>query len=145
MRKLALDVGQKRIGIAISDPSLTVATPLTTLIRNEVQGAVDEIKRIAQENDVDEVVVGLPTNMDGTYGRQAEETMNFVEHLKERLDLPIITWDERLTTQMATRLLVEADLSRKKRKGLIDRVAAVFILQSYLESLQRRGDGDAQT
>ncbi|MDI6799502.1 MAG: Holliday junction resolvase RuvX [Actinomycetota bacterium] len=138
MRRLGLDVGQKRIGIALSDPLLLAATPLKTINRGDHDEEILEIKGLVEENEVDKVVVGLPTSMNGSLGPQAEETIAYVKKLEDKLKVPVITWDERFTTSMATRLLIEADVGRKKRRGLVDRVAAVFILQSYLDSIRDR-------
>lgn len=135
MRKLALDIGQKRIGIAISDPLLVTASPLTTILRSDEKTDLTKIKELVDDNEVDEVIAGLPIELSGSVGPQAKMTQDFIEILKAELHVPVITYDERFTTHMATDLLIEADVARKKRKGLVDKMAAVFILKSYLDSL----------
>jgi putative Holliday junction resolvase len=127
-------VGDKRIGMAISDGLGLIAQQLETLARMTEQYDFKRIKDIIKERDVSEIVVGFPLNMDGTKGRKAEEIHNFINVLKEECGLPITVWDERLTTKEADRILRQADISRKKRKKLDDKLAAQLILQSYLDS-----------
>ncbi|MFQ5842216.1 MAG: Holliday junction resolvase RuvX [Thermodesulfobacteriota bacterium] len=138
MRILGLDVGTKRIGIAISDELGWTAQGIKTIHRTSGEIDLGEIRNIAREYGVEKIVVGLPTNMNGSLGPQAEMVLGFVQELREILDLPIITWDERLSTAEATKILIRADLSRKKRKRKVDMMAAILILQSYLDSLARR-------
>jgi len=134
MRILGIDYGQKRIGIAISDEMAIVATPVGTVEESGVNAAVAAIAKIVTEREVGKVIVGLPRNMDGSIGPKAQETLAFVEKLKTRVTVPIQTWDERLTTKAAERAMIEADVSRKKRRENIDKMAAQLILQSYLDS-----------
>jgi putative Holliday junction resolvase len=138
MRILGLDVGTKRIGIAISDELGWTAHGIKTLHRGNGESDLGKIHDIAREYRVEKIVVGLPTNMNGSLGPQAEMVLGFVQELREILDLPIITWDERLSTVEATKMLIRADLSRKKRKRKVDMTAAIIILQSYLDSLARK-------
>lgn len=138
MRILGLDVGSKRIGIAISDELGWTAQGITTLHRGNGEGDLREIRDIARQYGVEKIVVGLPRNMDGSLGPQAQMAIGFVRELSEVLDVPIITWDERLSTIEATKMLIRADLSRKKRKRKVDMTAAIIILQSYLDSLARK-------
>ena len=138
MRILGLDVGSKRIGIAISDELGWTAQGITTLHRRNGEGDLREIRDIARQYGVEKIVVGLPRNMDGSLGPQAQMAIGFVQELREILDVPIITWDERLSTIEATKMLIRADLSRKKRKRKVDMTAAIIILQSYLDSLARK-------
>ncbi len=138
MRILGLDVGTKRIGIAISDELGWTAQGIKTLHRSNGQSDLGEIRDIAREYGVEKIVVGLPRNMNGSLGPQAEMTLGFVQELREILGVPIITWDERLSTVEATKMLIRADLSRKKRRGKVDMTAAILILQSYLDSLARK-------
>lgn len=133
MRILGLDVGDKTIGIAISDEMGWTAQGLKTLTRNSKKDEIAEIKEILEEYDVGEILVGLPKNMNGSVGPQGEKVIAFTEKLKHALSLPVVLWDERLTTVRAEKTLLEADLSRKKRKGLRDKLAAQFILQGYLD------------
>jgi putative Holliday junction resolvase len=138
MRILGLDLGSKRIGIAISDELGWTAQGMETLHRHRGKDEVREIREIARQYGVEKIVVGLPRNMDGSLGPQAEMTLGFVQELREMLDVPIITWDERLSTVEATKTLLSADLSRKKRKRKVDMTAAILILQSYLDSQARK-------
>jgi putative Holliday junction resolvase len=135
MRILGLDVGTKRIGVAISDELGWTAQGIKTLHRSDGESDLGKIRDITREYGVEKIVVGLPKNMNGSLGPQAEMALGFVQELREILDLPIITWDERLSTVEATKMLTRADLSRKKRKGKVDMTAAILILQSYLDSL----------
>lgn len=135
---MGLDVGTKRIGIAISDELGWTAQGIKTIHRRSREIDLGEIRNIEREYGVEKIVVGLPTNMNGSLGPQAEMVLGFVRELREILELPIITWDERLSTTEATKILIRADLSRKKRKRKIDMTAAILILQSYLDSLVRR-------
>ena len=135
MRILGLDVGTKRIGIAISDELGWTAQGVKTLHRRDGESDLRKIRDITEQYGVEKIVVGLPRNMDGSLGPQAEMTLEFVQEMREILGVPIITWDERLSTVEATKMLIRADLSRKKRKQKVDMTAAVLILQSYLDSL----------
>lgn len=135
MKTLGLDIGEKRIGIAIGDESGLIASGLTTLTRRSQVDTLSEIEVIVDRHRVERIVVGLPLNMDGTEGIQAQKVQTFVEKLRKRFKrrARIETWDERLSTSGAERALLEADLSRKKRRKVIDKMAAVFILQGYLD------------
>ena len=134
MRALGLDFGTKTIGISISDNTKMIASSYKVL-RYELSytSLFDEIKTIIKDMNVDEVVLGYPINMDSTIGKRAEETLLFKKELEEYLNIKIILEDERLTTKEATKILIEADLSRKKRKKVVDKLAASFILQGYLD------------
>ena len=138
MRILGLDIGTKRIGIAISDELGWTAQGIKTLHRSNGESDLGKIRDIVREYGVEKIVVGLPRNMNGSLGPQAEMALGFVQELREILGVPIITWDERLSTVEATKILIRADLSRKKRKRKIDMTAAILILQSYLDSLARK-------
>lgn len=134
MRIMGLDVGDKRIGVALSDLMGWTAQGLETIHRTNIKSDLQRIETIIKEHDVKKIVVGLPKNMNGTLGPQSEKVVEFAERLKKRTNLEIIFWDERLTTVAAERTLIEADVSRKKRKTVIDKVAAIHILQGYLDS-----------
>jgi len=140
MRILGLDVGTKRIGIAISDELGWTAQGIKTLHRRESKSDLREIRDIAGQYGVEEIVVGLPRNMNGSLGPQAQMVLGFIRDLRGVLDVPILTWDERLSTVEATKILIKGDLSRKKRKQKVDMSAAALILQSYLDSLARKGN-----
>jgi putative holliday junction resolvase len=140
MRIMGLDVGSRTIGVAISDELGITAQGLKTISRKSSQDDLEELTRIIHQFEVEKLVVGLPRNMDGTLGKQAEIIFKWIKSVQARLSLPIVTWDERLSTVGATKILLEADLSRKKRKGVIDKIAAVLILQGYLDQMRNRKD-----
>lgn len=133
MRILGLDVGEKRIGLAVSDELGITAQGIDTVIRRETVADLNQIIEIIKEKEISKLVVGLPKNMNGTLGPQAEKVKEFVEKLTAKCPLEIVYWDERLTTVAAQRSLLEGDVSRKKRKMAVDRIAAVLILQGYLD------------
>lgn len=134
MRALGLDFGTKTIGISISDNTKMIASSFKVLrYESDYLPLIKEIESIIKEQNVDEVILGYPINMDSTIGKRAEETLIFKDKLEEYLNINIILEDERLTTKEATKILIEADLSRKKRKKVVDKLAASFILQGYLD------------
>lgn len=133
---MALDVGSRTIGIACSDALLMTAQGIETIRRTSLENDFNRLRELISEYEVHELVVGMPKNMNGTKGERAEKTEEFVEKMKAVIDLPVTFWDERLSTVMAERQLIAADVSRKKRKGVIDKMAAVVILQGYLGRLQ---------
>ena len=135
MRIMALDVGSKRIGVALSDPLKITAQGLQTFQRTTLEEDVKGLWQLIDEHEVSQLVVGLPKNMDGTIGFKAEEVQQFIADLTTERKIEIIWIDERLTTVSAERVLLEADVSRAKRKKVIDKMAAVVILQSYLDRL----------
>lgn len=134
-RLLGLDVGDRRIGIAISDSLGWTAQPIKTLHRDGTEKDFLEIVCMIEEHHVEELVVGLPKNMNGTIGEQGEKVQNFIEELKSytKNNIPIHFWDERLSSRSAERVLIEGNVSRKKRKDVIDKMAAVIILQNYMD------------
>ena len=136
MRIMALDVGSRTIGIACSDALLMTAQGIETIRRTSLENDFKRLSELISEYEVHELVVGMPKNMNGTKGERAEKTEECVEKMKEVINLPITFWDERLSTVMAERQLIAADVSRKKRKDVIDKMAAVVILQGYLDRLQ---------
>ena len=133
---MALDVGSRTFGIACSDALLMTAQGRETIRRRCLENDFNRWRELISEYEVHELVVGMPKNMNGTKGERAEKTEEFVEKMKAVIDLPVTFWDERLSTVMAERQLIAADVSRKKRKGVIDKMAAVVILQGYLDRLQ---------
>jgi putative Holliday junction resolvase len=137
MRILGLDIGSKTIGVAVSDELKLIAHGLFTLKRKGLQHDIRELEKLIEEQGVEKIVIGLPKNMSNTLGPSANKVLSFIEELKKWVELPIITWDERLSTVAAEKVLLEADMSRKKRKRVIDKVAALLILQGYLDSQQR--------
>lgn len=133
MRIMALDVGSKRIGVALSDPLKITAQGLETFQRTTLEEDIRGLWKLIDDHEVGQLVVGLPKNMDGSIGFKAEEVRQFVADLTAQRSIEVIWVDERLTTVSAERTLLEADVSRAKRKKVIDKMAAVLILQSYLD------------
>ena len=138
MRILGLDYGSKTVGVAVSDPLGLTAQSVETLWRkqeNKLRQTLARIEELAAEYQAEKIVLGLPKNMNNTIGERAEKTLEFREMLERRTGLPVVMWDERLTTVEAERTLMEASVRREKRKQYLDQLAAVFILQGYLDSL----------
>jgi putative Holliday junction resolvase len=135
---LGLDVGLKRIGIAISDPLGITAQGLETLQRQNKRLDFERLTKLAREYEVAEIVVGLPLRMSGAEGTQAEKMQIFAEELRTRLQVPVHLWDERLTSAEANRLLRETDMSIRRRGQVVDQMAAVLILQSWMEHRAQR-------
>ena len=135
MRYLGFDLGTRTLGISISDDTKTIATTYTTLRFNdgEYESIFEEIKSIVEKENIEKIILGLPKNMNNTLGFRAEETMNFKENLEKYLNIEIVLQDERLTTVSAHNFLIEADMSRKKRKQVVDKLSANIILQTYLD------------
>ena len=132
-RILGLDYGERRIGLAISDPLGITAQGLDPLFRNDREKEVRALRTIVETRTVELIVIGMPMRMDGTTGRQARRVEKFAQELRDRLGIPVETWDERLTTVEAERILREDPRKRARKKGLADRLAAVFILQGYMD------------
>lgn len=133
---LGLDLGTKTIGLAICDPTLAIASPLLTIERTKFKADAAALLEIARTNVVIGLVVGLPRNMDGTEGPRAQATRAFVRNLAALTTLPMLYWDERLSTAAAERTLIEADASRRRRAEVIDKMAAAYILQGLLDRLR---------
>jgi len=133
MRILAIDLGEKRIGIAISDELGITAQGLPTIPSTTEDENLKKIKKLVDKYNVKKIILGLPKNMNGTLGRQAEKSLSFAQKIKNIHQVPVELEDERLSTSKAERLLIQADRSRKKRKKVIDKMSAVIILQSYLD------------
>jgi len=142
MKYLGLDLGTKTLGISISDPSGIIANSYKTLFfkNNDYQLLIDEIVFIIEKEKIEKIVLGLPKNMNNTLGKRAEETLEFKNKLELSLNIEIILEDERWTTKQAEKILLEGDLSRKKRKKKIDKLAATIILQGYLNKKNRKGN-----
>jgi len=136
MKVIGLDVGSKTIGVAVSDAIGLTAQGITTVKWNEnhFTSADEELGKIIEQHEVEKAVIGLPKNMNGTIGERGETSKSYSRHVEATFDIPAVMWDERLTTVAAERVLLEADMSRKKRKKVIDKMAAVMILQGYLDS-----------
>lgn len=137
MRILGLDIGTKTVGVAISDPLGWTAQGITTVRRKNYTKDMEEIKKICDEYGVETIVAGMPKNMNGTIGPSGEMVKEFCERLKEVVNINIEFWDERLTTVAAHRAMLEADLSRSKRNKIVDKVAATYILQGYLDRISK--------
>ena len=134
MRFMGLDVGDKTIGIAISDELGISANPITVIRRmGSLKREIGEICRIAEEYEVGRIIVGMPLMLDGTVGIQAEKVIAFADALRRRTKVTVVMWDERLTTAEIERMLIASDQSRAKRKRVVDKLAAALILQSYLD------------
>ncbi|MEA3470423.1 MAG: Holliday junction resolvase RuvX [Thermodesulfobacteriota bacterium] len=133
MRILGLDYGRKRIGVAICDEMGVVARSLCAIERKGLEKDMAEIKRLAGEFNVEKIVIGYPLTLDGKEGIQCKRVSKFAEMLEERLSLPIVKWDESLSTKEAEDILIEADMCRKKRRKRVDKLAAAIILQRYLD------------
>jgi putative Holliday junction resolvase len=134
---LGLDLGTKTIGVAISDGMRYSATPLETIKRTKFTGDAERLKVLIVENAAVGIVLGLPLNMDGSEGPRAQSTRAFARNLAQRIAIPIVFWDERLSTSAVTRTLIEADVRRDKRAQVVDKLAASYILQGALERLRR--------
>jgi len=135
VRSLGIDYGVRRVGVAISDPLNSIAMGVATLQVKSMKDAVTKVSEICHEKNASTIVVGLPLNMNGTIGPMAEKVERFVEQLREVTGIEVVTSDERLSSAMAERTLLEADMSRQKRKGVIDKLAAQVILQGYLDRI----------
>ncbi len=138
---MGLDIGTHTIGIAISDELGITAQGLKTLRRKSMEEDFREIATIVGQFEIEKIVVGLPKNMNGTLGKQAEIVLKWIKILMDNVHIPVVTWDERLSTVGASKVLLEADLSRRKRKKVIDKLAAVLILQGYLDQSRRTNHG----
>lgn len=134
MRILGLDFGEKRIGAALSDETGFLASTLKVIENRGQEKVLGELKEIIFSFEVEEIVIGLPKMMDGSLGREAAKVHSFASYLRENLSCPINLWDERLSTVAAQNILIQGDLSRKKRKKVVDKLSAAIILQGYLEN-----------
>lgn len=139
MRYLGLDLGSKTLGMAISDATGLIATNLGTLFFNDenYDSLLETLKKIVTEEEIEKIILGYPKNMDNTIGTRAEITLTFKEKLESFLEIEVIMEDERLTSVISNQVLISADMSRKKRKKKVDGLAAVLILQSYLDRLNK--------
>jgi putative Holliday junction resolvase len=143
MRILGLDYGTKTVGVAMSDPLFLTAQGIEIIRRekeNKLRRTYARIEELCRENEVDRIVLGYPKNMNNTEGERCERTVEFKEALERRTGLPVILWDERLTTVAADKAMMESGIRRENRKDYVDEIAAVLILQGYLEYLRNSGD-----
>jgi len=135
-RLLGLDFGAKTIGLAVSDPGLTIASPIETIRRAKFTADANTLIGIMEKRGIGGLVIGLPVNMDGTEGPRCQSTRQFAANLLEKIDIPIAFWDERLSTAAVQRLLTdEADMSRRRRGEVVDKMAAAYILQGALDAI----------
>lgn len=141
MRYLGIDLGSKTIGLAMSDTTLTIASTYKTIFfKNEdYNSTIEEIMNIIKEYNITKIILGLPKNMNNTLGERAETTLKYKELLEKNTDIPIVMFDERLTSVISNNILIEADMSRKKRKKKVDSIAAQIILQDYLNKEKNNG------
>ncbi|MFO0995324.1 MAG: Holliday junction resolvase RuvX [Alphaproteobacteria bacterium] len=138
-RVLGLDLGEKTIGLALSDATLTVATPVEVIRRTKFTADVARLAAIVRERQVGAFVLGLPVNMDGSEGPRCQSVRAFAENLLAKIDLPLVFWDERLSTAAVERMLIEeADMSRQRRRAVVDKAAAAYILQGALDAARPR-------
>lgn len=137
MRTIGLDVGEKRIGVAVSDPLGMTAQAAGVITRKNLELDINEVKRYVEEYKADSIVVGMPLTMSGAKGESAQRVAQFVEALNSALNINVTTYDERLSTKEGEKFLISSDVSRKKRKRVIDTIAAQLILQSYLDRLKK--------
>jgi putative Holliday junction resolvase len=141
-RLIGLDPGSRTIGVALSDVQLTIATPLETIRRTRFSRDAEHLCRLIATHDVGGIVIGLPVSMDGREGPRCQSARQFARNLLEVVDLPVAFWDERLSTAAVERMLIEeADMSRKRRGRVIDKLAAAYILQGALDAIRRRAPG----
>ncbi|MEN6616047.1 MAG: Holliday junction resolvase RuvX [Syntrophorhabdus sp.] len=138
MRILGLDVGDKKIGISLSDPTFSIAQGLKLYRRGSIKEDLEEFKRIIRENEVGEIVVGLPRDLSGKIGTRAQSVMEYADKIRESVDLPVNFWDERFSTNEAHRVFDMAEVRHKKRKPYLDIMASQIILQGYLDARNTR-------
>lgn len=139
MRYLGLDLGSKTLGVALSDATGLIASSYTIIRHNEnYKGLIDEVEKIVRDKNIEAIVLGLPKNMNNTLGEKAKLSYEFKKMIEDKLDIVVHLVDERLTTKQATDLLISNDISRKKRKKVVDSMAAAIILQTYLDTKERK-------
>ncbi|NLM35708.1 MAG: Holliday junction resolvase RuvX [Clostridiales bacterium] len=138
MRILGLDIGEKTIGVAVSDPLGFTAQGVCTIQRKGLNKDLEEIKKYVIQYNCELIVVGLPKNMNGTIGPSGEKVLKLSEKIEAYVGVKVDTWDERLTTVAAHKAMLEADLSRNKRKKIVDKLAAMYILQGYLDRMSKK-------
>lgn len=140
MKFIAYDIGNKRVGVAVSDPFMSMALPRETYWRKNYEKDIVFLAELAKKEGADRIVCGLPLNFDGSESEQTAITRSFIEKLKTATDIPVVTADERFSTKEATRVLIAADVSREKRKRYVDSIAASYILEDYIRKLKTIGE-----
>jgi putative holliday junction resolvase len=133
-RILGLDVGETTIGLALSDVRRAIATPLSTIERSKFSKDIEKLKTIISTHKISALVIGYPINMDGSKGPRTQSTRSFVANISKHFELPMLLWDERLSTMVVERMMIEADMSRQRRAELVDKLAAGYMLQGYLDN-----------
>jgi len=139
VRTLGLDLGEKWVGVAISDPEQTLAFPLTVIFREGEEKVIEALKELVNQYQVGRIVAGLPRTLRGEIGKEAEKVQTFLKQFSKEVDIPVETWDERFSSSAAERLLVEAGVKSKQRKAHQNALAASFVLQGYLDNQRRTG------
>jgi putative holliday junction resolvase len=134
MRILALDHGTRRIGVAVSDEMKMIATPMEYIPADPFEKVIERLQQIVRDKEVELILIGMPRNMDGTYGPASQKVKDFIAAVQQHISTPIKTWDERLTSVMANRALLQGNVRRDQRKEKVDKMAAAILLQSYLDS-----------
>ncbi len=133
-RVLGLDVGETTIGLALSDIRRSIATPLSTIERTKFSKDIEKLKTIISTHKIGGLIIGYPINMDGSQGPRTQSTRTFVSNISKHFELPMLLWDERLSTMAVERMMVQADISRQRRAELVDKLAASYMLQGYLDN-----------
>lgn len=140
MKLVAYDIGNKRVGVAVSDPFMSMALPRETYWRKNFEKDIAFLAELAKKEGADRIVCGLPVNFDGSVAEQTRITQSFIDKLKEATDIEVVTADERFSTKEATRVLIAGNVSREKRKNYVDSIAASYILEDYIKKLKNTGD-----
>lgn len=140
MKLIAYDIGNKRVGVAVSDPFMSMALPRETYWRKNFEKDIAFLAELAKKEGADRIVCGLPVNFDGSVAEQTIITQSFIDKLKEATDIEVVTADERFSTKEATRVLIAGNVSREKRKNYVDSIAASYILEDYIKKLKNTGD-----
>ena len=140
MKLIAYDIGNKRVGVAVSDPFMSMALPRETYWRKNFEKDIAFLAELAKKEGADRIVCGLPVNFDGSVAEQTRITQSFIDKLKEATDIEVVTADERFSTKEATRVLIAGNVSREKCKNYVDSIAASYILEDYIKKLKNTGD-----
>lgn len=140
MKLIAYDIGNKRVGVAVSDPFMSMALPREIYWRKNFEKDIAFLAELAKKEGADRIVCGLPVNFDGSVAEQTRITQSFIDKLKEATDIEVVTADERFSTKEATRVLIAGNVSREKRKNYVDSIAASYILEDYIKKLKNTGD-----
>lgn len=140
MKLIAYDIGNKRVGVAVSDPFMSMALPRETYWRKNFEKDIAFLAELAKKEGADRIVCGLPVNFDGSVAEQTRITQSFIDKLKEATDIEVVTADERFSTKEATRVLIAGNVSREKRKNYVDSIAASYILEDYIKKIKNTGD-----